>query len=562
MDLREYVLALRKRWPVIVALTVIGGFLAYAYAHSLTPVYKARADVYVSLNGGQTAGDFVQGSTYVQNSIQSFVQLANMPIVLNQVVDELGLDRSVSNLSGSVSASNPLNTFIIQVAVTDSDPRRAALVANSVAAHLGSTVHDLSPTIASGAKAVSVSTIAPATPPKYPFKPNKRFIVAGGLALGLACGLVLALSAAALDTRVRTTADVAKLSSYPVLGTILRARDGRSARTTMLQEPHSARAEGFRRIQTNLQYLDTENHIKSIVITSSVAAEGKTTMAINLALTVAEKGTSVLLVDADLRRPALADALGMESAAGLTTILIGRAVFEDVVQPWGHENLHVLTSGELPPNPSQLLDSEAMHELIRTATKVHDLIIFDTAPVLPVVDASVLGRATDGVLMVVSLRKVRRQQVRSALDSVEVVGTRILGLVASGAKDGPKSSSYAYVSRPDSTRWQDRRKRRNQKASVEPVAEEPEAARPVAEGRGAEVPTKDEPVAEAPVVEGPGPEVPAEEEPVADALAAERPGTEGPADNQPVTDAPVPTVRVGEKRVPVRKVAVKKVAEK
>lgn len=445
MELHEYLVALRKRWYVIALLAVLGGALGLTMATDATPMYKATTKSFVSLRGGQTAGELLQGSTFVQNSIQSFVQLAGMPVVLDPVIQQLGLDTTASRLAGSVSATSPLNTYIIQISVVDTEPHRAAEIANAVGLQLASTVERLAPSSGLNGDTITLSTVAPASAPSAPFAPNKRMLVAGGTGLGLVLGLAVALASAALDTRVRNAGELSKLTGYPVLGTVRRARDSRGAQTTVLDDPLSTRAEGFRRVQTNLRYLDPGMHIKSLVVSSATAAEGKTATAINLALAVAEKGTSVLLVDADLRRPALADVLGIESSAGLTTILIGRASLEDVTRPWGHHNLHVLPSGEIPPNPSQLLDSDALRELVAKAVQDYDLVIFDTAPCLPVVDASVLARATDGVLMVVGLRKARRQHVREALESLEAVGAHVLGVVATGAKGPSDASAYTYA---------------------------------------------------------------------------------------------------------------------
>lgn len=444
MELRQYVLALRKSWGIIAVLTILGGVAGYGYAQTVEPTYRANTKIFVALSGGQSAGELVQGSTFVQNSIQSFVQLVSMPVVLQPVIDDLDLDTTTSRLSGAVSASNPINTFIIQISVVGTDPEEIADIANAVGVQLAKTVAELSPSSEATGDAIALHTVASATAPKYPFAPNARLLLAIGVVGGLGTGLIIAFAAATLDTLVRAVSDVTRLTRLPLLGTITRARDARSARATVLSDPQSVRAESFRRLQTNLKYLDLAHDLRTITVTSAIAAEGKTSTAINLALAAAEKGMSVLLVDADLRRPTLGNVLHLEYAAGLTSVLIGRASLEDVVQEWGIPGLHVLTSGEIPPNPSQLLDSGTMHDLVRDVAKQYDLVIFDSAPVLPVVDSAVLGRVTDGILMVIGLRRVRRQQVRSALDSLSAVGARVLGVVAVGVKDSDGPGGYQY----------------------------------------------------------------------------------------------------------------------
>jgi capsular exopolysaccharide synthesis family protein len=452
VELDEYVLALRKRWLIIAALALVGAVTGWLYANSMTPNYRATTNVFVSVNGGGTAGELVQGSTFVQNSVESFAKLASMPVVLDPVIEDLQLDTTAKALGRSISANNPLNTVILQISTTGPQPQLAADISNAVARQLAVTVQNLSPRTAAGQSSIELTVVAPAVPPETPFEPNTRFLGVTGLALGLGAGVILALLLTIFDTRVRTAADIERVIHLPALATIVRARQSQQPATTVAHDPSSRRAEGFRRLQANLQYLDVGKRLSSVVVTSAVPGEGKSTTALNLALAVAENGKSVLVIDADLRRPAIALDTGLEAAAGLTTILIGRATLEDVVQPWGeHDGLHVLTSGEIPPNPSQLLDSPAMHRVLDEAVKTYDLVVVDCPPVLPVVDASVLGRHVDGVLLVIGLRQVRRQQVRSALAAITAVGATPLGLVITNAVDDGAGAPYSYR-RPDEIR--------------------------------------------------------------------------------------------------------------
>lgn len=455
MELDEYLVALRKRWFVIAALAVVCGLLGLLYARSITPTYSSSATVFVSVNGGGSAGELVQGSTFVQNAVSSFGRLASMPVVLAPVIEKLGLDTTPKSLANSVSADTPLNSMILVITTTDTNPARAADISNAVAKQLSVTVKNLSPRTTTGSSSVELSVIAPAVKPEFPFKPNTRFLTATGIAVGLGLGVALALLLTVLDTRVRARADLERISGLPVLGAIIRAKSASQANVTMRADPTSARAEAFRRLQANLQYLQTERPLSAIVVTSALSGEGKTSTSVNLAMAVAEKGGLVLLIDADLRRPSVASAIGIEGSVGLTTVLIGRASLDEVVQPWAMDNLHVLPSGEPPPNPSQLLDSAAMHKLIDEAIETYDLVIIDSPPILPVIDAAVLGRHTDGVLLVVRMRTTRRQQVQAALAALERVGATRLGFVTTSVIDDGTGPAYAYVYKqaPRERRW-------------------------------------------------------------------------------------------------------------
>lgn len=210
-------------------------------------------------------------------------------------------------------------------------------------------------------------------------------------------------------------------------------------------DPHSPRAEAYRRLRTNLQFLKMEGQANSIVITSSIEGEGKTTTAINIASTLADAGESVLLIDADLRRPKVAGYLSLENAAGLTTVLIGRAGLTDVVQPYGRGNFHVLTAGNTPPNPAELLGSTAMERLLAEAAARYDVVLIDAPPLLPVTDAAVLSRFVGGSLVVVGSREVRRPQLAAALATLKAVDARILGLVLNKIRrDDEDRYSYGY----------------------------------------------------------------------------------------------------------------------
>ena len=186
-----------------------------------------------------------------------------------------------------------------------------------------------------------------------------------------------------LDTKIRNDDDLRSITASPVLGSIAFDETVPSHPIVIADEPHSAPAEAVRRLRTNLQFVGAASESKSLVITSSVPGEGKTTTSINLAVALADAGNRVVLVDADLRRPSVAEYMGLEGAAGLTTVLIGRAGVADVIQPWRSSGLDVLPSGQVPPNPSELLGSSAMRVLLEQLSESYDVVLLDSPPLLP-----------------------------------------------------------------------------------------------------------------------------------------------------------------------------------
>ncbi|PPF66119.1 hypothetical protein C5E16_12320 [Clavibacter michiganensis] len=443
MDPHDYWTALRRRWITIVALGLVGGGAAYGYASTLSPSYRSTSSVFVSSTQGQTTTELVQGSTFSQNLVQSYAQLATTPAVLEPVIARLGLDVTPTALARSVTVDTPLNTVIIDVSVTDSSAEQAARLSDAVSDSLADVAGDLAPESAGGDPSIALTTVAEAQVPRNPVSPNTRLIALTGILAGLALGVVYALGRQILDTRIRTERDVERVTDAPVIGSVER-RD-RADGVTLLAAPHSAAAEGYRRIRTNLEFADVDTPIRSIAVTSALPGEGKTTTAVNLALALGEHSDRVLLVDADLRRPTVADQTGLEGAVGLTTVLVGGASIEDAVQPWA-SGVHVLTSGSVPPNPNQLLGSAAMASLMADLTARYEFVVLDSPPILPAADALTLAHLTDGALLVTRVRTTRRAQLAEAADALDGVNARTLGVVLTRVAPSRHTTYYGPVS--------------------------------------------------------------------------------------------------------------------
>ncbi|MCZ4541785.1 polysaccharide biosynthesis tyrosine autokinase [Dietzia maris] len=271
-----------------------------------------------------------------------------------------------------------------------------------------------------------------------------------GLVLGLLAGIGIALLINAFDRRVKSAEQLESIAGKPVVGSIpfRKAEDKEKGAEHIVpfREGHSPAAESFRRLRTNLQFLNVDNPPRVFVLTSSVATEGKSETAINLSLALAESGNRVLLIEADLRRPLVVSYMSMPDKVGLTNILSGQAEFADVVQETRHDGVDLLACGPLPPNPSELLASDMARHLIDELRSKYDYVIIDSPPLLPVTDGALLARITDGALLVVRSHRTTADQVVQAVDNLAKADATLLGIVTVANKPAKKGSAGYYDS--------------------------------------------------------------------------------------------------------------------
>ncbi|MDP9889825.1 polysaccharide biosynthesis tyrosine autokinase [Pseudarthrobacter enclensis] len=445
LELRDYLRVARRSWITIVTCTTLGLLAAAALSLSLTPTYTAKTQLFVAIQGSGSVSELQQGNTFTQARVQSYAETATTPAVLQPAIDALGLQVSANQLANKISAHTDTSTVLISITAQDSSPVQAAAIAQAVANSLVAVVQDLESPAKGGNSPVKLSVVTPATAPVSPSAPNTRANLAVGLFGGLVLGLAVAILRSTLDTRVRNESEVSRVITAPILGGI--SYDPEAVKRPLLTQTNgrNARAESFRQIRTNLQFAHVAHKSKAVLVTSSLPGEGKTTTATNLAISLAQAGQTVVLVDADLRRPRVHDYLGLDRNAGLTTALVGNADINSLLQYWGEDNLYVLTSGVLPPNPSELLGSAAMKDLICQLEEAFDAVIIDAPPLLPVTDAAVLAQEVGGVVLVVGASRVKSPDLTKAVAALEMVEADVLGVVINLLPSkGPDSYAYTY----------------------------------------------------------------------------------------------------------------------
>ena len=276
-------------------------------------------------------------------------------------------------------------------------------------------------------------------------------------------GVLLALGIAFLieylDDTVKTPDDVSRVSGLSTLGAIARLKESGGPRQLIAwMRVKSPESEAYRTLRTNIQFSSVDNPIRSLLVTSSSPGEGKSTTTANLAVVLAQTGQRVIVVDTDLRRPVLHKVFGVPNNIGLTTALLAgeNLSLEGYLQPTEIDTLSVLTSGPIPPNPSELLGSHRMQHLIEVLAQAADIVIFDSPPVLAVTDAVVLGRQVDGVLVVADAGNTREHALAQAAAELQKTGANVLG-VALNRLDTRRGGYYYYYYYSDEQGGQRRR---------------------------------------------------------------------------------------------------------
>lgn len=440
MTLHDYWDILRRSWLLVVATTVAGAAAALGLSLLMTPVYQAQAQLFVSVQSADEISGAYTGGLYVQQRIKSYVTVVDSPGVLQPVIDELDLDTKYPALTSQVSAVNPTNTVLLNVLATDTVPARAAAIADATAKSLAEEIVRLE-TTESGAKPVKAELIRPAEVPTAPVSPRTKLNIVLGALLGLMLGAGIAILRRVTDTSITSPAQLEEAAQATSLGVV--TFDPDAATHPLVTLRGTPRAEAFRTIRTNLRYVDVDNPPRTVVITSSLPGEGKTTTACNLAIAMAQAGSKVLLLEGDLRRPRVAEYLGVDGSIGLTDVLIGQVSADDAILSWQRGLLDFLPSGAIPPNPSELLGSQQMADLLETLVKRYDTIIVDAPPLLPVSDAAILATVTDGALLITHHGATKIEQVQEATDALRQVGARILGTVLNFAPS-TRRGGYGY----------------------------------------------------------------------------------------------------------------------
>ena len=419
--------ALRRRWPMVVAGVLVGLVAAGTVTLLLPRSYASTASVYVTATDSSVSSpNAYQGSLFSQQKVKSYSEIVVSDRVLQPVVDQYALGPTTDFADHVVVAAESDST-VLRITVDDASPQRAAEIANAVSARFIQVVAELErPRIPGTPPAVDVAVIDQATPDEEAVSPRPFLNLAVGLVLGVVLGVTAAVLRTAYDTSLRTVPELTEATGAPALGA-LPLDSGLKAGQPVSGAPQGGYGEAVRRVRTNLLFADVDEPPALITITSSTSGEGKTTLVHALAAVLAPT-SRVAVLEGDLRRPAAAERLGLVAGVGLTDVLTRRTTLEEAIQHWG-PGVDVLPAGSTPPNPSELLSSRQMQDVLDRLRGTYDVVLVDAPPLGPVADAAILASRTDGALLLCRAGATGREQLFASTDSLRAVGARLFGVI-------------------------------------------------------------------------------------------------------------------------------------
>lgn len=504
-ELHQYLALLRARKWILLSVTAAVLVVVLVFSLLQTPVYQGESRVVFEQLPQVPSSVYVPPSTLATES-----ELAKSAQVADRVIDDLGLRATPESVLGHVTVTPVgIDSQVLVIAYSSTDPKLARDAATSFAQNyllyrrqrafnalqdakrgLQAKAEDLERRIddladesdqakAAGDAALAESlqadrstfsnrliglnqriddllpetstnpygqVIEPASLPTSPTSPN----LSRNLVLGVLVGLILGVSAALLreriDERLRGRDDVELAAQAPVLATVPRFDHVSPPQPVLLSDPTGAASESYRNLRTSLEFLQSRETSKAIIVTSPSVGEGKTVTTVNLAVTVAQAGGRTLLVSADLRRPTLEAYFGVSNKAGLSSWLVGLdRDLSTVIHPTAVANLDVLPSGPIPPNPAELLASPRLTDLIVEVDRAYDVVLFDCPPALPVTDGILLASRIGRALLVVNAISTRRMAVTHAREKIQGVGAKVVGAVLNGL-DPSSGQGYYYES--------------------------------------------------------------------------------------------------------------------
>jgi receptor protein-tyrosine kinase len=444
LTVQDFAQILRARWKFLCAAIVIAILGAFAYSLTIATTYQASTRLFVSTASFGNNSETYDGGLFAESRVLSYIELLTGEILAQRTIDKLGLDMSVAELQDEVEASAPADTVLIDVTVSDRSAVRARDIANTLSDEFVVMAAELETPELGAQPNARVIVQERAELPNSSVVTTTARNVAIAAALGLLIGIALAVIRDRTDNPVRNTDALERVTGVGLLAEIPLDKQRRKNPLITFESDHSMTAEAFRELRVNVKFLEVAGGPRVLVVVSPMPEEGRTSAAINLSLALAEAGYSVVVVDGDMRRPRVARYLDLDAPVGLSTVLTGGASLGEALRATRFPRLTALTSGPVPPGPTELLESRAANDALNELSGQFDYVIVDTPPLLKP-DAAILAASSQGVLMIARFGETKRGQLASGVNTLKRAGAPLLGTVLTMAPKKKRSKHDGYT---------------------------------------------------------------------------------------------------------------------
>lgn len=440
MTVIDFLRLTRRSWRTLVIAVVAGVLLMVAYTAITPKVYEASSTGFIASD----SGGVISGSQSAMDKVAAYLPLISSAPVFEKIRADPTVELGGDNLEGRLSANIVGGTTMIVVSATAPTPESALALANGGLNALTAVIGDIETAATPGqAPELRVVPLQNAGLPTTPISPKPKTNLLLGLGGGLVLGYLIVFLRRALETRIRSSEELTEIMGVGLFGSMPKVTDGSPSLDATDREGTLA-AEAIRQVRTALSFSSVDRRVQCVAITSANQGEGKTTVATQLAQVFARSGREVVIIDADLRRPAVADTLAVDGSIGLSELLSGQASFADVIQRSDEEGLYILPAGQTPPNPSEMLGSETFRNLLDALSEDY-FVIVDAPPVLPVTDASIIATVVDGIVFIAVAGGTKKPEIVAAHRMLTQVHGHILGTVLNMVPlRGADSTSYGY----------------------------------------------------------------------------------------------------------------------
>lgn len=471
LSVMEYLRILRRYWPIVVVATLIGAGAGYATSYFSTPEYQSKATLFVATQNGTSVAEAYQNNLFSQERVVSYASLATSEQVAARAVDQLKASITPGELRSKITATPIDKTVMLTVAVTDPDPAQAQAYAGAVSDQLVNLIGELETSRRGGTPAAGAVVVDDADYPTKATGLGWPMLTALGAVAGLVVGFLLAILAGVLDKRLRGREPIEEATGATLLGALPTDAARRASAVVDLSDGGNY-AESLRELRNNLRFAAGPNGAppKVIAVTSPAKGEGRTSVAVDLGLALAESGRSVVVVDGDLYDGDVAAALPLDRAArhradarGVSTVLSGEhhlaeSVIGDVTV--AGTTIAVLPAGPVPPRPAALWAHDTASALLAELARTFDYVVIDTPPLGAHSEGANIAALGDGAILLAKVRSTRATALKRAVQTLRGAHVHLIGTVATfepaglaGRRHGkPGASSSSTGGAPDDTR--------------------------------------------------------------------------------------------------------------